>query len=191
MNNVIQFPTRKQSFLPRPILKPEDLIGLFSSTTIVPSNLGMQLARLREGRTNSYPNYQARAEQAEKEILDKASVIRCQDELCSVKKVNFSYVHSVSRVAKLSGSNEGSVIVGILRAFYHWHTISEERALAEVYTRASSFLGRAPYDDIYELVGSFRENKAKRARKFASSLRDESSMALVRWIDLWNDKERM
>jgi len=165
--------------------------------------MGAQLDRLRFGIHLSPDPYRQRSE-VEDQLLQQAVLIRCIDEF--TRREEFS-VTTRQRSAAEGGYRaltriqdkatihrpQGSIAVGILRAFQERSRGSQECGLVAVYNYvqsiAPSVVPPPPKGD-EDLLQAFRTGHAARARKFVCEAHADSLLALQDHVRVFNKRER-
>jgi hypothetical protein len=131
---------------------------------------------------------------AENRILQEIGTIRCLDALARLRHDRvMKNKAGLARLQKLvPDATSGTLVIQCLRAFAEWHLLSKERALAAVYTWASSLAPDAypiPKHREADLAQAFRVGKAVRARARAAELYGDSYLVLADFITAWNRRQ--
>ncbi|MBX3218904.1 MAG: hypothetical protein KF795_00210 [Labilithrix sp.] len=131
---------------------------------------------------------------AENRILQEIGTIRCLDALAGLRHDRvMKNKAGLARLQKLvPDATSGALVILCLRAFAEWHLQSKERALAAVYTWASSLAPDAypiPKHRESDLAQAFRAGKAVRARARAAELYGDCYLVLADWITAWNRRQ--
>ncbi len=168
-----------------------DVIEFLSSTgSSVPSSLGGQLDKMRDGVffvSNSGVNNE------EYKLLAKAHILDCVDKLRSKKKINFEAVEDLSNFAKKLKLGEGPLALAVTGIYHVWATRSQQRGLVEVYRFMRSLDPSLPEPNHLDeelLVNAFRTGKEKKTRDKAARLLADSELAVYSWIQYYNIKNK-
>ncbi len=155
----------------------------------VPSNLGAQLERLRDGTTGTNDPYRARDE-VENNMLRMAVILRCIDEFSERQELSprGQQIEKLNRFAQLP---EGAIALGVLRA-YHERPSSPERGLVEIYRFLAKIAPRnvPPIPkDCDDLLQAFRDGAAKRCRFLAAETYGDALLGLQYHVRLFAARE--
>lgn len=172
------------------MVRVESILDLLVSRSCAPSTFGAQLDRLRYGLSNTPDPFRAR-EDAEANMMEKAGVMRCLSAFSErgefrTKTISYKGLERVQKAtyAKLP---QGHIAQEVLRAYQEWVGMGQERALAMVYGYLNRVVPElAPEKASLDLVQSFRDGKAKRARDFAAELYADSLLALEAFVRVYN-----
>lgn len=165
----------------------DDVLSFLKPYSLVPSSLGSQLQKLRDG-VSIYPDPHRATDMMHTKLLADAAILRCIDTLKKKDSIQrYCSTPSLSRFSKTLNVQEGGVAIGVLLAFSRWDTISKERGFAEIYSFTRKLQGKwSPTETMADL---FRNSKAPVAYKLAKTLLYESETILKVWVQLWNSNK--
>lgn len=177
-----------------------DILDFLVARSCAPSTMGAQLERIQYGISLTPDPFRQR-DDVEDHLLHQAVLIRCIDEFS--RRETFSVTTRQRKAAdagykaltKIHESAtdypQGSLAIGILRAYHERSTQSQERGLVAVYQYLSSIAPEViPAPTKNDLLESFRTGTAKRARNFACEAYADSLLALQNHVRVFNRKEK-
>ncbi len=168
-----------------------DVLDFLVSRGGTPSNLGAQLERLRDGTTGIQDPFRSRDE-IESNMIRMANLIRCIDEF-EARPVLSPRGEKTKDLNKYARRDEGSIALGVLRAYHEWASSSPERGLVEIYRFLAKIAPNgvpAPPKDSHDLLQDFRESKAKRCRFLAAEMYADALLAMQYHIRVYNDRNK-
>ncbi len=176
---------------------------LVSSRSHAPSTMGAQLDRLRFGIQITPDPFRARSE-VEDHLLQQAVLLRCIDEFS--KREEFSITTRQRKAADAGYKalikiqalatvlrSQGSIAIGILRAYQERAKGSQECGLVSVYGFIHDIAPKSipiPPKGDEDLLQAFRSGAAKRARNMACEAYADSLLALQNHVRVFNKKEK-
>jgi len=182
-----------------------DILDSLVARSSAPSTMGAQLDRVMFGIQLTPDPFRQKAD-AEDQMLQEAVVIRCIDtfsvrEEFSVttrqRKAADAGFKVLTKLHDRSGKPQGSIAIGILRAYHERCTCSkgqsEERGLVSVYQYLTSIAPDSvppPPKNEPDLVMAFRTGVAKRARAMACEAYADALLALSGHVRAFNKKEK-
>ncbi len=164
-----------------------------------PSNMGAQLARMRDGITAEPDPFRAR-DDAESGLIQAATLLRCISEFGNREEFSVATRQRVATAAgykvlekfrHVSKRGQGEIALGILRSYMEWSTKSQERGLYAVYGYLAGIapsITPPPPKDCTDVLHAFRTGEAKKARNLAAEAVGDSMLALQTHVRLWNKR---
>lgn len=184
------------------MIKVPEVLDFLVAKSCAPSTMGAQLDRLRTG-VHLTPDAFRQKSDVEDHLLAQAVLIRCIDQFSKRESFStstrqrkaadagFKVLTQISESAK--SRSQGSIAVGILRAYQERSTASPARGLVAVYEFISSItpsLVPPLPKDIKDVVVAFDKGTAKRARSFACEAYADALLALEGHVRVFNKKEK-
>jgi hypothetical protein len=170
-----------------PVTLDEVLASLVGQGPRIASSTGPQLQRVREGILIDHDPWQS-IDQAERAIGRDLGVVRCLEDLASVRFVQTRWVSAlVSLHRRCKQYNQGAIAVALLRSYGEWGLTSKERALAAVAVLAQRLAGGTGCD-ANELADAFRGGREAETRRRAARLYSDAFEVVAEWVRLWNRK---
>lgn len=177
------------------MISSEDILSFLVSEGLTPSSFGAQLDRMKFGLSSSPDPFRARDE-AEARIMEQAELLRTIEDFKAVPEFRpttsrgsgYASLEKVQRAVP-GRPCQGSIALAVIKAYQTWGVRSPERALVAVYALIRQVAPRLapPLDgDVDDMVQSFREGKAGRARTLAVNVYADAILALGIWLSKRN-----
>ena len=168
-----------------------DILDHLVSRGGVPSNLGAQLERLRDGTTGASDPFRARDE-VETSMIKQAVLLRCIDQF-EARAELAPKGPTIEKINRFAQMDEGRIALEILRA-YHERPSSPERGLVEIYKFLAKIAPRGvptPPKDCTDLLQAFRDSEAKRCRFIAAEAYGDALLGLQHHVRLFNTRNNV
>ena len=164
-----------------------DILDYLVAVTAAPSTFGAQLEKIKYGIESKPDPWRARDE-TEQHLIEQAGIIRCLDAFQAKREFSMS-VKVLEKIQIATHYDQGALAVGIMRAYHERSTQSQERGLLAVYQFLATIAPAVvplPPKGTEDLLQSFREGSAKRARSISAEAYADSLLALQNHVRHWN-----
>lgn len=168
----------------------DDVLNHLVADTIVPSNFGAQLDRLRYGLTGAPDPVKARRD-AEDRLLEQAGILRVVDGFAKVEQFRASSpmgesYKALEKIQRHARRPQGQIATGVISAYQKWVTnAGHERGFLAVYAYLAKVAPAItpPVElEFDKALQSFRDGTARKAREFATSAYADSILALAAYL---------